>query len=136
MGYLYIWVWLWMRSEAVVLDASRLTPDPHPPITTPDRPAQQAQHAPKPYIEHQRHLNAKMRAILLDWILDVHQSLGFRPQTLYRTAHILDQVGPLVCSCLLAPLCGVYVCVCISRRMGHTLTTESHLQPSRCHNSS
>jgi hypothetical protein len=33
-----------------------------------------------------------MRAILLDWILDVHQSLGFRPPTLYRTAYILDHV--------------------------------------------
>lgn len=31
-----------------------------------------------------------MRAILLDWLTDVHQSLGFDPSTFYRTAHLLD----------------------------------------------
>lgn len=46
----------------------------------------------EPYIQEQRHLNAKMRAILLDWIVDVHQTLGYRPETLYRTTFILDKV--------------------------------------------
>lgn len=47
-------------------------------------------HVVRPYISKQRHLNAKMRAILLDWITDVHQSLSFRPSTLYRAGQILD----------------------------------------------
>lgn len=47
----------------------------------------------RPYISKLRHLNAKMRAILLDWVTDVHQSLSFAPATLYRTAQVLDQVS-------------------------------------------
>lgn len=53
----------------------------------------QARQCPGPYIERQQHINAKMRAILLDWLTDVHQSLNFKPGTYYRTAYILDQVG-------------------------------------------
>jgi hypothetical protein len=34
-----------------------------------------------------------MRAILLDWVTDVHQSLSFAPATLYRTTQVLDQVS-------------------------------------------
>lgn len=44
-----------------------------------------------PYIAAQRNLNPKMRAILLDWITDVHHSLNFGPATLYRTAQISDR---------------------------------------------
>ena len=32
--------------------------------------AAEALHRPQPYISKQRHLNAKMRAILLDWVTD------------------------------------------------------------------
>lgn len=37
-------------------------------------------------------LNAKMRAILLDWISEVHQSVDYKPLTLYRTGQIVDRV--------------------------------------------
>jgi hypothetical protein len=56
----------------------------------------------QPYIDKQQHLNVKMRAILLDWIEDVHNSRGFLPDTYFYTAYILDTVrclyrGALVC---------------------------------------
>ena len=38
----------------------------------------------------QTDINNKMRAILIDWLIDVHLKFGFKPETLYITIHIID----------------------------------------------
>jgi len=52
-----------------------------------------AQHERRPcdYIEAQVEINAKMRAILVDWILEVHHKFELMPETLYLTMYIIDQ---------------------------------------------
>jgi len=47
---------------------------------------------PKPdYMEHQRDINANMRAILVDWLVEVHMKYKFRPETLFLTVNIIDR---------------------------------------------
>ncbi|XP_078166506.1 G2/mitotic-specific cyclin S13-7-like [Carex rostrata] len=51
------------------------------------------QHVGRPidYMEKQPHINPKMRAILVDWITDVHFRYNLQPETLYLTIYIIDR---------------------------------------------
>ena len=44
----------------------------------------------KSYFKFQTDINNKMRAILIDWLIDVHLKFDFRPETLYLTIYIID----------------------------------------------
>merc|ERR1719453_29103 len=49
-------------------------------------------HLPSPtYMDRQVHVNAKMRAILVDWLVDVHKKYKLRPETLFLAVHLLDR---------------------------------------------
>ena len=39
----------------------------------------------------QKSINQKMRAILIDWIVDVHKKYRLKPETLYLTVNIIDR---------------------------------------------
>ena len=43
------------------------------------------------YIAEQTQIDARMRAILLDWIIDLHLKFKMTFQTLYATVMILDK---------------------------------------------
>lgn len=51
------------------------------------------QHESRPcdYIDAQVEINSKMRAILADWIIEVHHKFELMPETLYLTMYIIDQ---------------------------------------------
>lgn len=36
-------------------------------------------------------INAKMRAILVDWLIEVHYKFELMPETLYLTVYIIDR---------------------------------------------
>ena len=42
------------------------------------------------YFSYQPEINDKMRAILIDWLIDVHTKFDFREETLYITIYIID----------------------------------------------
>lgn len=42
------------------------------------------------YMKNQPEINAQMRSILIDWIIDVHLRFKFRPSTLFCTVRIID----------------------------------------------
>ena len=42
------------------------------------------------YLKFQTDINSKMRAILIDWLIDVHLKFNFKPETLYITIYIID----------------------------------------------
>ena len=42
------------------------------------------------YFKFQKDINNKMRAILIDWLIDVHLKFNFKPETLYITIQIID----------------------------------------------
>lgn len=44
----------------------------------------------KNYMGDQTEINEKMRGILLDWIVDLHQKFKMFPSTLYATIMIID----------------------------------------------
>ncbi|KAL6614314.1 hypothetical protein ACP70R_036584 [Stipagrostis hirtigluma subsp. patula] len=52
-----------------------------------------AEHESRPcdYIDSQVEINSKMRAILADWIIEVHHKFELMPETLYLTMYIVDQ---------------------------------------------
>lgn len=43
------------------------------------------------YMDGQREINSKMRAILMDWLVEVHSKYRLRPETLYLTASTIDR---------------------------------------------
>lgn len=43
------------------------------------------------YIVRQEDINDKMRAILIDWLVEVHLKFKLKPETLYLTVNILDR---------------------------------------------
>lgn len=43
------------------------------------------------YMEKQNYVNAKMRAILIDWLIDVHKKYKLRPETLFLAVGIVDR---------------------------------------------
>ncbi|XP_059668292.1 G2/mitotic-specific cyclin S13-7-like [Cornus florida] len=44
------------------------------------------------YIDSQPEINEKMRAILIDWLIEVHHKFELMPETLYLTVNIIDRV--------------------------------------------
>ncbi|XP_072976645.1 G2/mitotic-specific cyclin S13-7-like [Typha angustifolia] len=46
---------------------------------------------PHDYMDSQVEINAKMRAILADWIIEVHHKFELMPETLYLTFYIIDR---------------------------------------------
>ena len=42
------------------------------------------------YMEHQTHINEQMRAILVDWIIEVHIQFRFKRKTLFQTILLID----------------------------------------------
>lgn len=53
----------------------------------------QQQHVCRPidYMDKQLDINPKMRAILVDWIVEVHHKFELMPETLYLTTYIIDR---------------------------------------------
>ena len=52
----------------------------------------EAKHLPSAnYMSKQTDITARMRAILIDWIVEVHQKFKMQPQTLYICVNILDR---------------------------------------------
>jgi G2/mitotic-specific cyclin-B, other len=43
------------------------------------------------YLDRQPYINTKMRAVLIDWLVDVHLKFKMVPETLYLTVNILDR---------------------------------------------
>jgi len=43
------------------------------------------------YMARQADINAKMRAILVDWLVEVHLKFKLLPETLHLTAHLIDR---------------------------------------------
>lgn len=43
------------------------------------------------YMVSQANINAKMRTILVDWLIEVHNKFKLMPETLYLTVNILDR---------------------------------------------
>lgn len=43
------------------------------------------------YMEGQGDINGKMRAILIDWLVEVHMKYHLRPETLFLTVNIIDR---------------------------------------------
>jgi len=53
---------------------------------------EEALQTPSPtYMERQIHVNAKMRAILIDWLVDVHKKYKLRPETLFLAVQLIDR---------------------------------------------
>lgn len=46
---------------------------------------------PQDYMQRQKDINEKMRAILIDWIVDVHLKFKLVPETLFLTVNIIDR---------------------------------------------
>jgi hypothetical protein len=42
-------------------------------------------------MESQNEINAKMRAILVDWLVEVHMKYRLRPETLFLTVNLIDR---------------------------------------------
>lgn len=43
------------------------------------------------FMEHQPHINERMRSILVDWLVEVHLKFKLVPETLYLTVNIIDR---------------------------------------------
>jgi hypothetical protein len=43
------------------------------------------------YLEYQPEINEKMRAILIDWLIDVNNRFHYKEETLYTTIYIMDR---------------------------------------------
>jgi hypothetical protein len=43
------------------------------------------------YMTHQNDINEKMRAILIDWLIEVHLKFKLMPETMYLTVNIIDR---------------------------------------------
>lgn len=43
------------------------------------------------YITNQTDINEKMRAILIDWLIEVHLKFKLLPETLFLTVNIIDR---------------------------------------------
>eukprot|EP00978_Attheya_sp_CCMP212_P005363 scaffold12014_cov45-Attheya_sp.AAC.1 len=43
------------------------------------------------YMEHQGEINTRMRAILVDWLVQVHHKFKMVPETLYLTVNLIDR---------------------------------------------
>ena len=48
-------------------------------------------HASASYMSKQTDINAKMRGILIDWLVEVHLKFKLLPETLYLTVNLIDR---------------------------------------------
>ena len=55
------------------------------------REAEGLKHASPAYMSKQTDINAKMRAILIDWLVEVHLKFKLMPETLYLTINLIDR---------------------------------------------
>jgi len=52
----------------------------------------EASHLPRPdYMSGQPDINAQMRAILVDWLVEVHMKYKLKPETLFLTVNLIDR---------------------------------------------
>eukprot|EP00804_Cyclotella_cryptica_P002689 CCRYP_009610-RB/>CCRYP_009610-RB protein AED:0.03 eAED:0.03 QI:468/1/1/1/1/1/3/466/426 len=51
----------------------------------------ESQTCPETYMQGQEDINAKMRAILVDWLVEVHMKFRLNPNTLYLCVNIIDR---------------------------------------------
>ena len=71
--------------------------DPQPeahrqlPAHAPRSPSQGIKHASPSYMSKQTDINAKMRSILIDWLVEVHLKFKLMPETLYLTVNLIDR---------------------------------------------
>lgn len=56
-----------------------------------DVPLQVLKHAKPGYLAHQTDINEKMRAILIDWLVEVHLKFKLMPETMYLTVNLIDR---------------------------------------------
>lgn len=52
--------------------------------------------APPNYMVHQTDINEKMRAILIDWVCEVHLRFKLLPETLFLSISLIDRYLSLV----------------------------------------
>jgi len=43
------------------------------------------------YMDHQRHINERMRSILIDWIIEVHFQFKLKVESLFLTVNLIDR---------------------------------------------
>jgi len=55
------------------------------------REAEGIKHASPSYMSKQTDINAKMRSILIDWLVEVHLKFKLMPETLYLTVNLIDR---------------------------------------------
>ena len=48
-------------------------------------------HVPPTYMTGQANINSKMRSILIDWLIQVHQRFNLLQESLYLTISIIDR---------------------------------------------
>mmetsp|Transcript_9261 Transcript_9261/g.13132 ORF Transcript_9261/g.13132 Transcript_9261/m.13132 type:complete len:276 (+) Transcript_9261:775-1602(+) len=58
--------------------------------------AAEAESRPCEYMEFQEDINAKMRAILVDWLIEVHMKFRLVPETLHLCINIIDRYCSIV----------------------------------------
>lgn len=46
---------------------------------------------PPNYMSNQLHINEKMRAVLIDWLIEVHYKFKLMPETLFLTTNLIDR---------------------------------------------
>ena len=61
------------------------------PAHAPRSPSQGIKHASPSYMSKQTDINAKMRSILIDWLVEVHLKFKLMPETLYLTVNLIDR---------------------------------------------
>ncbi|XP_059300235.1 G2/mitotic-specific cyclin S13-7-like isoform X3 [Lycium ferocissimum] len=49
------------------------------------------EHRPGDYMDSQPEINARVRAILVDWLIEAHKRFELRPESLYLTVNIMDR---------------------------------------------
>ena len=54
-------------------------------------PLQTASQCAPTYMTQQTDINQKMRAILIDWLVEVHLKFKLYPETLYLTINLIDR---------------------------------------------
>jgi len=57
----------------------------------------EAKYAPSTYMDKQADINSRMRAILVDWLVEVHMKFRLVPETLYLCINVIDRYCSLVC---------------------------------------
>ena len=43
------------------------------------------------YMQYQQDINSRMRTILVDWLIDLHQKFALQPETLYIAVNTIDR---------------------------------------------